>query len=145
MDPHLNHSQALPNGHISPALFVALRVLCAPEAEARSWSSIGDALRLPAAANGAGAAAMQGAADGSDGEEEQEEEGQPELGAVQVWPVLSEDGQPLDAGTAGSAGSAGGAVRPSRTSRSVGSTASAAAVPAAPVSPPCCWLPTSAA
>ncbi|KAI7837623.1 hypothetical protein COHA_008549 [Chlorella ohadii] len=101
--------EALPNGHISPALFVALRVLCAPEAEARSWSSIGDALRLPAAANGAGAAAMQGAADGSDGEEEQEEEGQPELGAVQVWPVLSEDGQPLDAGTAGSAGSAGAA------------------------------------
>ncbi|PRW44560.1 ribosomal lysine N-methyltransferase 3 [Chlorella sorokiniana] len=82
--------EALPNGHISPALFVALRVLCAPEEDARSWSSIADALQLPPPA--AAGAANGGAASGSD----REEDGQPDLGAVQVWRVLDEDGQPLD-------------------------------------------------
>jgi hypothetical protein len=76
--------QALPNGHISPALFVALRVLCAPDEEAAGWSSIADALCLPAVA-------LDSSSD---------EQGQPELGAVQVWPVLNCNGQPLAANVA---------------------------------------------
>lgn len=80
------YPQALPNGHISPALFVALRVLCAPDDVAASWTSIADALRLPAAAGS-------------------EEEGEaPHLGVVQVWPVLDADGQPLAAGGTAAAG-----------------------------------------
>ena len=66
--------QALPNGHISPALFVALRVLCAPDDEAARWGGISDALQPPPAS-----------------EEQQEQE----LGAVQVWPVLDAGWQPL--------------------------------------------------
>lgn len=81
--------QALPNGHISPALFVALRVLCAPDAEASGWSGIADALQPPEAA-------ASGAAEDSQ---------QQELGAVQVWPVLDADGHPLAADAAAAAGS----------------------------------------
>ena len=67
--------QALPNGHISPALFVALRVLCAPDDEAARWGSISDALHPPPAT--------------------EEQQQQQELGAVQVWPVLDASWQPL--------------------------------------------------
>ena len=84
--------QALPNGHISPALFVALRVLCAPDEEAAGWSGIADALRLPAAAAGRAGGGGQ-------------EQPQPELGAVQVWQVLDGDGRPL-AATTGTAAAA---------------------------------------
>jgi hypothetical protein len=84
--------QALPNGHVSPALFVALRVLCAGDKEAAGWGSFEDALKLPAAA------AVAADAAGSGGEEgEAEDGGQPELGAVQVWTVLDADGQPQPA------------------------------------------------
>lgn len=76
---------------------MALRVLCAPEEDARGWSSIADALQLPPPVVDA---ASGGAACGSDGEED--EHGQPDLGAVQVWRVLGEDGQ-LEAAAAGEA------------------------------------------
>ncbi|EFN55406.1 hypothetical protein CHLNCDRAFT_134525 [Chlorella variabilis] len=87
--------EALPNGHISPALFVALRVLCAPDEEAAGWSGIADALRLPAAAAGRAGGGGQ-------------EQPQPELGAVQVWQVLDGDGRPL-AAAAGAAAAAAAA------------------------------------
>lgn len=92
-------SQALPNGHISPPLFVALRVLCAPDEEAASWGSIADALQLPAAetAAAADAAADGRAAAGGGGSDSEEEDEGPHLGPVQVWPVLDADGQPLAA------------------------------------------------
>lgn len=93
--------QALPNGHISPALFVALRVLCADEAEAAGWDSFEDALSLPAAAPTSAADA-----EGSEEGEEGEEEGQSGLGPVQVWPVLDANGQSL--ATAAAAAAAGG-------------------------------------
>lgn len=80
--------QVLPNGHVSPPLFVALRVLCAADAEASSWATIGDALRLPEAAAGAG---------------EGEAADVPDLDAVQVWPVLDEHGRPLAAEAAAEA------------------------------------------
>jgi hypothetical protein len=88
----LSLPQALPNGHVSPALFVALRVLCASDKEAAGWGSFEDALKLPAAAAVAADAAGSGG-----GEGEAEAGGQPELGAVQVWTVLDADGQPQPA------------------------------------------------
>ncbi|KAL4428485.1 hypothetical protein ABPG75_002574 [Micractinium tetrahymenae] len=98
--------EALPNGHVSPALYVALRVLGATDAELASWHGISDALRLPpaAAAGGRGSSSIQRGVEereGEDGgkdnaeEEEGEEEGEPQLGAVQVWWVLDTAGQPL--------------------------------------------------
>ncbi|KAL4439191.1 hypothetical protein ABPG77_004093 [Micractinium sp. CCAP 211/92] len=88
--------EALPNGHISPALYVALRVLGASDAELASWRSIGDALRLPPAAADGGSQAQGGAGSKDDGEEEDGEgEEEPQLGAVQVWRVLDAEGQPL--------------------------------------------------
>lgn len=88
--------QALPNGHISPALYVALRALGASDAELASWRSIGDALRLPPAAADGGSQAQGGAGSKDDGEEEDGEgEEEPQLGAVQVWRVLDAEGQPL--------------------------------------------------
>jgi hypothetical protein len=97
----LSLPQALSNGHISPALFVALRVLCAGDKEAAGWASFEDALKLPAAPAAAAAHAAS-----SDGEEDEAEAGgQPELGAVQVWAVLDADGQLLAADAEAAAGS----------------------------------------
>ncbi|KAL4858939.1 N-lysine methyltransferase setd6 [Chlorella vulgaris] len=80
--------EALPNGHISPALFVALRVLCAPEAEAAAWSCIEDGLQLPSLTEAASCDdLLEGTLQGRDSE----------LGAVQVWRVLGSDGQQLEA------------------------------------------------
>ena len=63
--------EALPNGHISPALFVLLRVLAAADAEAQDWQGVEDALLLPGGQHA-------------------------ELGAaVQLWPVLDAHGQRL--------------------------------------------------
>lgn len=104
---YLPTPQALPNGHVSPALYVALRVLGATDAELASWRSIGDALRLPTAAAGGGGSGGSGGGgqrgagskdkeeEGPGEEEEEGEEGEPQLGAVQVWRVLGKDGQPL--------------------------------------------------
>lgn len=88
--------QALPNGHISAPLFVALLVLGASDNEAARWEGVADALRPPAAA---------AAAAGGDSEEEEEEE-QQQLGAVQVWPVLDTKGKQLTPEAASAAAAA---------------------------------------
>eukprot|EP00887_Chlorella_sp_A99_P004898 scaffold4.g4898.t1 len=62
--------EVLPNGHLSPALFVALRVLSAPDAEADAWQGIGDALTPPGAV-----------------------EAPRRVQPVQLWPVLDADGR----------------------------------------------------
>lgn len=67
---------------------MALRVLCAPEAEAAAWSSIEDALQLPSLTEAASCDdLLKGTLQGRDSE----------LGAVQVWRVLGSDGQQLEA------------------------------------------------
>ncbi|PSC69948.1 SET domain-containing [Micractinium conductrix] len=88
--------EALPNGHISAPLFVALLVLGASDNEAARWEGVADALRPPAAA---------AAAAGGDSEEEEEEE-QQQLGAVQVWPVLDTKGKQLTPEAASAAAAA---------------------------------------
>lgn len=79
-------------------------MLCAPDEEAAAWGGIADALQPPpaaaAAADGEAKAAAGGSGSGSDSEEEDEGA---HLGAVQVWPVLDADGQPLAAGSTAAA------------------------------------------
>lgn len=77
--------QVLPNGHISAALFVALRVLCSgsgTENNSPAVESIGDALRLPGG-----------------GEDEMLD--LREVGAVQVWQVTDKRGALLAENEAG--------------------------------------------
>lgn len=128
--PSVPALQALPNGHISPALYVALRVLGATDAELASWRSIGNALRLPPAVAGSASSdgdssAQGGAAEGSREmeEEDEEDEGDEEeggdeeaqLSAVQVWRVLDTDGQPLPEAEATVPPSAGAAAAAAET------------------------------
>lgn len=49
LDPKEEPFEVLPHGHVSPALFVALRVFGAGAAQARQWGSILEALHLPPA------------------------------------------------------------------------------------------------
>lgn len=64
--------EALPNAHVSPSLFVALRVLGAPNEEAATWRGVADALALP----------------GGDSSSRM-----PQVPPAQLWPVLDEDGK----------------------------------------------------
>ena len=85
---------------------MALRVLGAPDEEAAAWGGIAGALQPPAAAQadaGGAAASSSGGGSGSGSGSEDEDEDGPHLGAVQVWPVLDADGQPLAAGATSSA------------------------------------------
>ncbi|GAB4814451.1 hypothetical protein N2152v2_001497 [Parachlorella kessleri] len=122
LDPEEEPFEVLPNGHVSPGLFVALRVLGADEAEFKRWSDIADALvspppapsddiAAPAAAAGAAAGGVrkrrreievQEEIEGQLQEDEKESEADLSVPPVQVWAVRP----------AAAAAAAGGVMEP---------------------------------